>query len=329
MRRREFISLLGGAVVWPAATQALQPNKIPRIGILWHAATAEEEDALGFRPAIFASFAELGYVNGKSVRFEERYANEEAERFHSLAVELVRLSVDVLVAVTLPSASAAQRATSTIPVVFVGPSDPVGLKLVASLARPGGNLTGLSAFATELTAKRVELVKEVIPGVSHVALVYDPAVSNYKFEISESRTAAERLALSFEAFEARDARDLERVFAQLARRKFGAVLLGVSPVISREKKRISDFALAHRLPVIGWTDPFVAAGALMSYGPDWTALFRAVPPYVDKILKGANPAEIPVAQPTKFYLAFNLKTARMIGVDVPPTMLTRADLVIE
>jgi putative ABC transport system substrate-binding protein len=329
MRRREFISLLGGAVVWPAATQALQPNKIPRIGILWHAATAEEEDALGFRPAIFASFAELGYVNGKSVRFEERYANEEAERFHSLAVELVRLSVDVLVAVTLPSASAAQRATSTIPVVFVGPSDPVGLKLVASLARPGGNLTGLSAFATELTAKRVELVKEVIPGVSHVALVYDPAVSNYKFEISESRTAAERLTLSFEAFEARNARDLEHVFAQLARRKFGAVLLGVSPVISREKKRISDFALAHRLPVIGWTDPFVAAGALMTYGPDWPALFRAVPPYVDKILKGANPAEIPVAQPTKFYLAFNLKTAKMIGVDVPPTMLTRADLVIE
>jgi putative ABC transport system substrate-binding protein len=231
--------------------------------------------------------------------------------------------------VTLPSASAAQRATSTIPVVFVGPSDPVGLKLVASLARPGGNLTGLSAFATELTAKRVELVKEVIPGVSHVALVYDPAVSNYKVEISESGTAAERLALSFEAFEARNAHDLEYVFAKLARRKFGAVLLGVSPVISREKKRISDFALPYRLPVIGWTDTFVAAGALMSYGPDWPALFRAVPPYVDKILKGTNPAEMPVAQPTKFYLAFNLKTAKMIGVDVPPTMLTRADLVIE
>jgi putative ABC transport system substrate-binding protein len=329
MQRREFITLVGGATVWPVAAQALQPKKIPRIGILWHAATAEEEDALGFRPAILASFAELGYVNGKTAIFEERYANEEAERFQSLAAELVRLSVDVLVAVTLPSALAAQRATSTIPVVFVGPSDPVGLKLVASLARPGGNLTGLSALATELTAKRVELVKETIPGVSHFALVYDPAVSNYKFEIAESRTAAERLALSFEAFEAGNALDLERVFSELGRRSFGGVILGVSPVISREKKRISDFALAHRLPVIGWTDPFVAAGALMSYGPDWPALFRAVPPYVDKILKGDKPAEIPVAQPTKFYLAINLKTAKMIGVDIPPTVLTRADRVIE
>ena len=175
----------------------------------------------------------------------------------------------------------------------------------------------------------MELVTEVIPRVSHVALVYDPAVSNFQFEISESRIAAERLALSFEAFEARNALDLEHVFAQLARRSFGAVLLGVSPVISREKKRISDLALAHRLPVMGWTDPFVAAGALVSYGPDWPALFRAVPPYVDKILKGDKPAEMPVAQPTKFYLAFNLKTAKMIGVDIPPIMLTRADRVIE
>lgn len=330
MRRREFITLVGGAAVWPVATQAQQPKKIiPRIGILWHAGTAEEEDALGFRPAIFASFAELGYVSGKSAIFEERYANEEAERFHSLAAELVRLEVDVLVAVTFLSALAAQRATSTIPVVFVGPSDPVGLKLVASLARPGGNLTGLSSLATDLTAKRMELVKEVIPALSHVAMVYDPAGSNFKFEIPESRMAAERLALVFEAFEARNAHDLELVFAQLARRNFGAVILGVSPVISREKKRISDLALAHRLPVIGWTDPFVTAGALMSYGPDWPALFRAVPPYVDKILKGDNPAEMPVAQPTKFYLAFNLKTAKMIGVDIPAIMLTRADQVIE
>ncbi|WP_314951479.1 ABC transporter substrate-binding protein [Bradyrhizobium cosmicum] len=329
MRRREFISLVGGAAVWPVATQAQQPKKIPKIGILWHAGTAEEEDALGFRPAMFAGFAELGYVSGKSARFEERYANEEAERFHSLAAELVRLKVDVLVAVTFPSASAAQRATSTIPVVFIGPSDPVGLKLVASLARPGGNLTGLSALATDLTAKRVELVKEAIPGVSRVALIYDPAVPNFKFEISESGIAAERLALSFEAFEARGAHDLEHVFAQLAGRGFGAVILGISPVISREKKRISDLALAHRLPVMGWTDPFVAAGALMSYGPNWPALFRAVPPYVDRILKGDNPAEMPVAQPTRFYLAFNLKTAKMIGVDLPQTMVTRADEVIE
>ncbi|MDH2345846.1 MULTISPECIES: ABC transporter substrate-binding protein [unclassified Bradyrhizobium] len=193
------------------------------------------KDALGFRPAIFAGFSELGYVSGKSAIFEERYANEEAERFHSLAAELVRLKVDVLVAVTFPSASAAQRATSTIPVVFVGPSDPVGLKLVASLALPGGNLTGLSALATDLTAKRVELVKEAIPGVSRVALIYDPGVPNFKFEISESGTAAERLALSFEAFEARNAHDLEHVFAQLAGRGFGAVILGISPVISRKK----------------------------------------------------------------------------------------------
>jgi putative ABC transport system substrate-binding protein len=329
MRRREFIALFAAATVWPIAARAQLAKILPKIGILWHAATADEEDALGFRPAILSSFAELGYVNGRSAVFEERYANEEAERFRSLAAELVSLPVDVLVAVTLPSALAAQRATSTIPVVFVGPSDPVGLKLVASLARPGGNLTGLSAVATDLTAKRVELVKEVIPGLSQIAMVYYPAVSNHKFEISESRMAAERLGLSFEAFEARNAHDLQQLFVQLARRNFGAVILGVSPVISREKKRISELALAHRIPVMGWTDPFVADGALMSYGPDWPALFRAVPPYVDKILKGDNPADIPVAQPTKFYLAFNLKTARMIGVDVPPIMLTRADRVIE
>lgn len=329
MRRREFITLVGGAAVWPLATQAQQPKKIPRIGILWHAGTAEEEDALGFRPAIFAGFAELGYVGGKSAIFEERYANEKAERFHSLAAELVRIKVDVFVAVTFLAASAAQRATSTIPVVFVGPSDPVGLKLVASLARPGGNLTGLSALATDLTAKRVELLKEAIPELSRVALVYDPAVPNFNFEISETRIASERLALSFESFEARDTDDLERVFAQLGRRGFGAVILGVSPVISREKKRISNLALAHRLPTMSWTDPFVEEGALMSYGPNWPTLFRAVPPYVDRILKGDNPAEMPVAQPTKFYLAFNLKTAKVIGVDIPPTMLTRADKVIE
>ena len=329
MQRREFFVVLTGAAIWPFATRAQQPKTLPRIGILWHAGSAEEEDALGFRPAILASFAELGYVSGKSAVFEERYANEEAERFRSLAAELAALPVDVLVAVTLPSALAAQRATSTVPVVFVGPSDPVGLKLVASLARPGGNLTGLSAVATDLTAKRVQLVKEVIPGLTKVALIYDSAVSNHTFEISESRIAAERLAISFESFEARNARDLEQVFTQLAQGSFGAAILGVSPVISREKKRIADLALANRLPVIGWTDPFVADGVLMSYGPDWPALFRAVPPYVDKILKGNKPAEMPVAQPTKFYLAFNLKTAKAIGVDLSPIMLTRADRVIE
>jgi putative tryptophan/tyrosine transport system substrate-binding protein len=329
MKRREFITLLGGAAAaWPLAVRGEQPRRVPVVGVLWHAANAEEEVA--FSSPLKAGFADLGYIEGKTIVFEERYPAEQKERFDAYAVELVGLKVDALIAGSIPAAFACQRATSTIPIILVANPDPVGLKLVSSLARPGGNITGLSAMAFDLAAKRVQLLKEAIPALSHVALLVNPSDPNDANRlISELQPTADNLQVSFQAFEARSPDKLQGAFERISAGHFGAVVVTQNAMYFNERRQIADIALANRIPTMVPADVFVEAGALMSYGPSWPAIFRNAAGYVDRIFKGAKPADLPVQQPTKFELAINLKTAKALGQDVPPTMITRADKVIE
>lgn len=329
MRRREFITLVGGAAAaWPVAARGEQPRKLPIVGVLWHAENAEKEVA--FSRPLKQGFADLGYVEGKTIVFEERYPAEQQERFDAYAAELVALKVDALITGSIPAAFAAQRATATIPIVLVANPDPVGLKLVASLARPGGNITGLSAMAFDLAAKRVELLKEAIPSVSRVALLVNPSDPNDANRlISELQPTAERLNVFFQAFEARSRADLKGAFKTISGVHFGAVVVTQNAMFFNERKQIADIALANRIPTMVPADVFVEAGALMSYGPSWPAIFQNAARYVDRILKGAKPADLPVEQPTKFELAINLKTAAALGQDIPSTMIARADKVIE
>jgi ABC-type uncharacterized transport system substrate-binding protein len=328
MRRRQFLSAVGGAATWPLAARAEQPKKRPVVGVLWHAESAEKEVA--FSRPLKQGFADLGYVEGKTIVFEERYPAEQKERFDAYAAELVNLKVDALIAGSIPAAFACQRATSTIPIILVANPDPVGLKLVASLARPGGNITGLSAMAFDLAAKRVQLLKEAIPTLSRVALLVNPSDPNDADRlISELQPTAKRLNVSFQAFEARSPADLKGAFEAISGGHFGAVVVSQNAMYFNHRKQIADIALANRIPTMVPADVFVEAGALMSYGPSWPAIFRNAAGYVDRILKGAKPADLPVEQPTKFELAINLKTAKALGQDVPPTMIAQADKVIE
>jgi putative ABC transport system substrate-binding protein len=328
MQRRKFIGLVGGAAAWPLVAQAQGSRKVPVIGVLWHAGNAEEEK--DFSRPLKAGFADLGYIEGTTIVFEERYPSEQKERFDAYAAELVGLRVDALIAGSIPAAFACQRATSTIPIILVANPDPVGLELVSSLARPGGNITGLSAMAFDLAAKRVQLLKEAIPALSSVALLVNPSDPNDANRlISELQPTADRIQVSFQAFEARSPDELKGAFEKISAGRFGAVVVTQNAMYFNERRQIADIALTNRIPTMVPADVFVEAGAMMSYGPSWPAIFRNAAGYVDRILKGAKPAELPVQQPTKFELAINLKTAKAIGQDVPPTMISRADKVIE
>ena len=328
MKRREFIALVG-ALAWVSMPARAQPSaRIPRIGVLWHAANEQEEAA--FIAPLRKGFADLGYVEGKTLILENRYPAEQPERFESLAAELGSLNVDILVAISIPSALAAQRATSTIPIIFCPIPDPVGLKLVASLSRPGGNITGVSSRAFDLAAKRLQLFKEAIPILSHVALLLNPN-SPYDLQraMEESRPATEFLKIRLEPVEARSADELDRAFTAIAERKMDGVVVSQNALYFNERKKLANLALHHRLPTMVPANLFVEAGGLMSYGPDWPALFRKLGAYVDKILKGSKPGDLPVEQPTQFQLVLNLKTARALGLQVAPEVLSRADKVIE
>jgi putative ABC transport system substrate-binding protein len=329
MKRREFIACIGAAAAsLPLAARGQQHRAVPVVGVLWHAGSAEEE--IAFSRPLKEGFMELGYIEGKNIVFEERYPAEQLERFDSLAAELVNLKVDVLIAGSIPAAFAAQRATSTIPIVLVANPDPVGLKLVSSLARPGGNITGLSAMAFDLAAKRVQLLKEAIPDLSRVALLVNPSNPNDANRlISELQPTADRLNVSFQAFEVRSPAELKGTFEKISAGHFSAIVVTQNAMFFNERRQIADIALAKRIPTMVPADVFVEAGALMSYGPNWPAIFHNAAGYVDRILKGAKPADLPVQQPTKFELALNIRTAKKLGQDIPPTMIIRADRVIE
>jgi putative ABC transport system substrate-binding protein len=328
MRRREFVALSASCLILPVLAKAQQARKVPVVGVLWHAENAEKEK--DFSTPLRAGFSDLGYVEGKNIRFEERYPAEKKELFDKFAAELVQMKVDVIVAGSIPAALAAQQATSTIPIVLIANPDPVGLGLAASLSRPGGNITGLSSMGFDLAVKRLEVLKETIPQLSRVALLVNPNNAyDAERQASELQPPAEKLQVAVKAFEAREPDQLKQVIEGIAAEGFGAVVIAQNAMFYNERKRIAELAVADKLATMAPADVFLPAGALMSYGPVWSAIFRSAARYVDKILKGADPAELPIQQPTQFRFVINLKTAKLIGLDIPPIILSRADEVIE
>jgi ABC-type uncharacterized transport system substrate-binding protein len=302
--------------------EAQQAKKVPRIGYLTLTASPRGPEAF------LQGLRELGYIEGQNIVIEPRHAADRAERLPDLAAELVRLNVDVIVAGASQSALAAKQATKTIPVVFHGVGDPVGQGLVASLARPGGNITGLASLSPEVGGKRLELLKEAVPTASRVAVVWNPTNSSNSLQVKEIRTAAQTLALRVQSLEVSKPDDIERAFSAIARQGADALLVFADPFLGSQRVRVVDLAAKNRLPVMyGQSEP-VEAGGLMSYGPSFREFSRRAAYYVDKILKGTKPADLPVEQPTKFELVINLKAAKQIGLTIPPNVLARADKVI-
>ena len=328
MRRREFIAVLGGAVAaWPLAARAQQRDKIPRVGVLWHAGSAEEEGP-NFN-ALVEGFNALGYVDQNNIRLEHRFPNEVPDRFRSMAAELVASKVDVLVGVGTATAPYAKNATTTIPVVLTVAPDPVAAKLVDSFARPGGNVTALTYFAGELAGKRLQLLKDSIPGLSRVGLLVNPNALITRPYIEDSQVAAAKLGLTLHVFEARSVDELEPAFDKMAAAGMQAVAIMTDSLFYQGRAIIPKLALERRLPTCAFSRETLEPGALMSYGPDILTVLRRTAIYVDKILKGAKPGELPVDQPTKFQLFFNLKTAKALGIELPAALLTNADELIE
>ena len=327
MNRRAFMAGLAGAAACPTWARGQTQRKIPTIGVLWHAGNAEEEK---FPLAQFrAGLEDIGYVEGRNIILENRFPAEQPERFYALAEELVGIKVDILFTVTRLAALAAQRATKTIPIVFMAVADPVGSKLIDTLARPGGNITGLANMALELTPKRFELLKEVA-GLSRAALLVnatDPAAVRY---VELSNMVVGPLGVTVQPIEVRTPDDFERVFAEISEKGLQGIVTSQDGLIYNEQLRIFRLALQYRLPVIGYSREMAANGALMSYGPNNAAMFRRAGTFVEKILKGTKaPGDLPVEQPTEFKLVINMKTAKTLNLDVPPVMLSRADEVIE
>jgi putative ABC transport system substrate-binding protein len=326
MQRRKFITLLGGAAAaWPFAVHAQGQRTIPKIGVLWHAASAEEETP--YFGSLIEGFRNLGYSEGR-IALEHRFPNEMPELFASMAAELVSLKPDVLVAVG-GAAPYAKKATATTPIVFMYVPDPVGSKLVESVRRPGENATGLTNFSLELSAKRLEYLKEIIPTLSRVALLVNPNAKISDLYIDQSNAAGPKLGLTTQAFQVRSLNELEGAFDAMVKAGMQAVVVNAESLFYQGKETIAKLAVARRLPTCVWVREVLEAGALASYGPDQRAIARRVAVYVDRILKGEKPADMPVEQPTRFEFLINLKTAKALGIEVPPTLLTRADEVVE
>ena len=324
MNRRKVIALLGGAAAaWPLVARAEQARKAYKIGLL-----NAGSEPLGTK-SLFDALSELGWIEGQNVAFERRWAENSLERLAELAAELVRLNVSVIVAFGTLAPLAAKRATSTIPIVMADAGDPLGSDLVASLARPGGNVTGMSLMAPDLGGKRLELLKELLPQIARVAVLWN-AVNPYSASVfKETQAAGRTLGIEVQSLEMRGPGDFDGAFA-VARQQHPAALIAVEdPLTITYLKRIADFAVAEQLPPLFGLRGYVEVGGLISYGANLDDLHRRAAGYVDKILKGATPANLPVQQPTKFELVINLKTARALGLEVPPTLLARADEVIE
>jgi putative ABC transport system substrate-binding protein len=327
VKRREFITLLcGAAAAWPLAARAQQSaGKIYRIGFLWDGPTVFQDALEAFRRAL----RDLGYVEGRNIVIEYRWAEGKPERMRELAEELVRFKVDVIMAPTSIYTGAAKRATSTIPIVFMSHADPLGSGHVTSLARPGGNVTGLSLMMTETNVKLLELFKEAVAGLSRVAVIFDPATPSHGPGLKAAEAAGPALGLRVQAVAVRSATEFESAFSAIVRERADGVLVLSTPLYIAEARRLADLALTHKLPSMFGPRHHVEAGGLMSYSPDRADLWRRGASYVDKVLRGIDPADLPVEQPTKFELVINLKTAKALGLTVPPTLLARADEVIE
>jgi putative ABC transport system substrate-binding protein len=326
MRRREFITLLGGAAAsWPLAARAQQAARLPTIGFLGSSTPADMGDWV----AVFLNrIHQLGWVENRNVVIEYRWAEGRTERYAEIAAEFVRLKVDVIVAQGTAAVQQAKQATASIPIVFPGVGDPVGAGLVASLARPGGNVTGLSLQQTDSGPKRLELLREIVPGVGRLAIMANVGSLSAVLDMAQARDAAKSLGLQTTALEIRRPEDIVPAFAAI-QGQADALYIVTDPMIFTYRRNIHALAVDARLPTICTYREYSAAGCLMSYGPNYPDLFRRTAEYVDKILHGAKPNEIPVEQPTKFDLVVNLITAKALGLTVPLTLLARADEVIE
>jgi ABC-type uncharacterized transport system substrate-binding protein len=312
------VGALFSALCAPAAAQ--QPGKIPHIGFLSLSGANQEAFLQGLR--------DLGYIEGKNIAIDSRVAANRADRLSALAGELVAIKVDVIVAAGSQAVRAAQRTTKSIPIVMTSSSDPVGTGFVASLAHPGGNITGLSLLGPDLSTKRLEMLKEIVLGVSRVAVFWNPDDPAAKISLKETEAAAKALALYLQISETRDASDFQSAFRTASKERAQALILLPAPIMSTQAKQIAELALKNNLPAISTVSEFPNAGGLMSYGTNLADSYRRAATYVDKILKGRKPGDLPVEQPIKFELIINLKAAKQIGLTIPPNMLARADRVI-
>jgi putative ABC transport system substrate-binding protein len=324
MRRREFITLFGGvAATWPLSASAQQP-KVWRIGVL---------ASVPPTPAMLSAFRdgmrERGYVEGQNLSIDVRWPQGSFEHDPSPVAELINSNVDVIVAWATPTVIAVRRATSTIPIVMVGVGDPVGSGFIASLARPGGNTTGLTIISVELSAKLMELFAELVPGMKRVGVVHNPNNPGVTMMLRETEDAVRKLNMQVQVVNAQSSDEFQRAFAQLSAKSVDGVVLLPDPTVIEHSRRIAELAQSARLPTAFQRRENVDAGGLFSYGTDLNNQFRQAAFYVDRILKGEKPAELPVQQPTKFELVINLKTAKAIGIEIPQSMLLRADEVIE
>jgi putative tryptophan/tyrosine transport system substrate-binding protein len=323
--RRAFIAALGGGAAWTLAARAQQPTK-PLIGILQAGSAAS---TAGFIDAFRDGMRQLGYTEGRNVRFESRFADGVIERLPRLAAELVELKPDVIVSGPLPANLAVHKATSTIPIVMGTGADPVGFRLVNSLARPGGNVTGVTNFAEELASKQLDIMRELLPHLSRAGVLVNVTNPLHVPQWRETQAAADKASLKLVAFEMQKVEDLPAAFATFARERAEALLVPPDVTFNAYHRQISELAAAARLPAIYFNRVQAENGGLISYGPDVREGYRRAATYADKILKGAKPGDLPIERPTKIELAINTKVAKALGIEIPPQLLARADEVIE
>jgi putative ABC transport system substrate-binding protein len=326
MRKKIFVWLLAVFLLTTAPpADAQTAKKVPRVGVLAGGSAVSDAARIG---ALRQGLRELGYVEGKNIILESRYADGKLDRLSELAAELVRLKVDIIVTAGPSATRLTKQATTTIPVVMAQDSDPVGSGFVASLARPGGNITGLSRLTPELSGKQLELLKEIVPSLSRLAVFGNSTQPGNTQSLNEVELAARPLRVQVQYLDISGPKDIETAFRAASKGRAQAVLVLSSPVLFSQRTQVIDLAAKSRLPAIYYALEFAEGGGLMTYGPSITDLFRRAATYVDKILKGAKPADIPVEQPKKFELIINLKTAKQIGLTIPPNVLARADRVI-
>jgi putative tryptophan/tyrosine transport system substrate-binding protein len=329
MKRREFIAALGSMAAWPLAAHAQEPERVRRIGVLL-ATAADDAEAQTRVGAFLQGLTQLGWTDGSNLRIDTRWATTNPDELRRHATELVALAPDVLVGGSgTTTAAALLQATRTVPIVFAIVVDPVGAGFVASLARPGANATGFTAFEYGLSGKWLELLKQIAPGVTRAAVLRDPGIASGIGQFGALQAVAPSLGVELTPLDIRDAGEVERGIATFARAPNGGLIVTASPAATRHRTLIVALAARHKLPAVYWERFFVTAGGLISYGPDFVDQFRRAAGYVDRILKGEKPSDLPVQAPTKFELVINLKTAKALGLEVPPTLLARADEVIE
>ena len=328
MRRREFIAIVGGAAALPLAARAQQAERMRRIGVLMNEA-ADDPEGQARIAAFHQGLQEWGWTPGRNAQIDIRWGAVDADSSRRYAAELVALAPDVILAPTSPAMGALQQTTRTVPIVFVGIVDPVGAGFVETLARPGGNATGFALFEYSLSGKWPELLKEIAPGVTRAAVLRDPAVGSGPGQYAVIQAVVQSLGVELRPMDVRDPGEIERAVVAFAQVPNGGLIIVAAPSALLHRDLIIALAARYRLPAIYPTRPFVISGGLISYGPDIVDQFRRAAEYVDRVLKGEKPADLPVQAPTKYELAINLKTAKALGLDLPATVLARADKVIE